>query len=226
MKLCFKCRTYKSFESFSKSKKTKDGLQTKCKECDRAYYLENQAKVLQRVSAHRQENLDHIRKSQKAYYDKNVDVLLEKSRTYRKLNAEPIKSRRAFRYQQNSDVVKSRVSLYRANNMEAFRTRVAAYKKANAHKVNATAARRHAKKLSATPSWANPAKIEAVYAEATRLTRETGIKHHVDHIVPLISKLVCGLHWEVNLQVLTWHENAKKETCTGQTCRRKSTMRT
>lgn len=41
MKLCKKCNKNKLLADFSKSSITKDSLQTKCKDCDRAYYLNN-----------------------------------------------------------------------------------------------------------------------------------------------------------------------------------------
>lgn len=62
----------------------------------------------------------------------------------------------------------------------------------------------------ATPAWADLVAIRVIYAEAQRLTRETGELHVVDHIVPKISPIVCGLHVHHNLQILHWLPNAQK----------------
>lgn len=70
--------------------------------------------------------------------------------------------------------------------------------------------KRQAAKLRAIPVWADMEKIEAIYNEARRLTELTGIPHHVDHIVPLQSPWVCGLHCEANLQILPYYENQSK----------------
>ncbi len=61
-----------------------------------------------------------------------------------------------------------------------------------------------------TPTWANKTKIRAIYAEARRLTRVTGIKYEVDHIVPLQGVIVRGFHWEGNLRIVTARANRKK----------------
>lgn len=62
----------------------------------------------------------------------------------------------------------------------------------------------------ATPVWANVQEIGRLYLEAARLTKETGIAHHVDHEVPLRHGLVCGLHVTANLRVITAEENLRK----------------
>jgi hypothetical protein len=41
-------------------------------------------------------------------------------------------------------------------------------------------------------------------------TRATGVLHEIDHVVPLRSKIVCGLHAETNIRVIPAFENRSK----------------
>ena len=63
---------------------------------------------------------------------------------------------------------------------------------------------------NAQVTWANGLAIKAIYAEAKRRTLETGVTHHVDHEIPLQHPLVCGLHVESNLRVMTGADNMRK----------------
>ena len=71
-------------------------------------------------------------------------------------------------------------------------------------------AKRRAAKLLRTPAWADFVLIMNFHAQAQKLTLETGVVHHVDHIYPLQGKLVSGLHVHNNLQILTASENSVK----------------
>lgn len=62
---------------------------------------------------------------------------------------------------------------------------------------------RNKKVKRATPKWADMALIEQVYN-----SRKPG--EHVDHIIPLNGKLVCGLHVHNNLRVISSSENLLK----------------
>lgn len=62
----------------------------------------------------------------------------------------------------------------------------------------------------ATPPWVDMKTINLLYAKARRLTLWMGELYVVDHIVPKINPIVCGLHVEWNLRIIHWLENAKK----------------
>ena len=62
----------------------------------------------------------------------------------------------------------------------------------------------------AMPFWADKSAIKEIYNEAKILTKNTGVEYHVDHIIPIRHPLVCGLHVEHNLRVITKSENSQK----------------
>lgn len=99
---------------------------------------------------------------------------------------------------------------WRHANPEKAACTAAKYAADNKEKVNKRNAKHRASKLKATPVWADDFIIEEIYDLAQRRTAATGIRWHVDHIVPLRSNLVCGLHAESNLRVITAQENLTK----------------
>jgi hypothetical protein len=67
-----------------------------------------------------------------------------------------------------------------------------------------------ARKKQATPCWANLKKIREIYRLCVSISKKTGVKHHVDHVIPLVSDEVCGLHVENNLVVVPAAVNQRK----------------
>jgi hypothetical protein len=73
---------------------------------------------------------------------------------------------------------------------------------------------RQASKFKATPRWLTDehlSQIEKVYFAASKTSLLAGFPCHVDHIVPLKGKNVCGLHVPWNLRVVSQSYNSKKK---------------
>ena len=68
---------------------------------------------------------------------------------------------------------------------------------------NFLAAKRRAMKLRATPTWANLDDINKIYMSCPK-------GFHVDHIIPLQHKSVCGLHIPENLRIVSASYNLRK----------------
>lgn len=99
------------------------------------------------------------------------------------------------------------------DNPEKYKQKSAKWQKENPGKCNANCRKRQSAKIQATPPWLTKEdfkQIEALYIKAKELEKLDGIKRHVDHIVPLQGKTVCGLHILINLQILTAEENMNK----------------
>ena len=97
-----------------------------------------------------------------------------------------------------------------ASNPQKNVTKMRRWQKANPFKVSAQKAKRHARRLQACPKWVANADLQAIYLQCRKLTKETGIEYHVDHIIPLVNPSVCGLHVPWNLRIVSAEENLRK----------------
>ncbi len=103
---------------------------------------------------------------------------------------------------------------YRKAHKEELAFYNSTWAKDNAGKRAATSSRYHASKLQAIPKWTTEDDlwlIEECYTLAKLRSDLTGIKWHVDHIIPLQGIDVCGLHTILNLRVIPATENLSKK---------------
>jgi 5-methylcytosine-specific restriction endonuclease McrA len=137
-----------------------------------------------------------------AYYQKNKEHLI-KVNNIRK---------NKYRQQNREDYLKKNHQYY-LDNKEKILAKNKKYRDENKGAKNALTAKRRALKKKATPAWLTEFDynyIKHVYIQARALTDLTKEVHEVDHIIPLQSNLVCGLHVPWNLQILTKSENSSK----------------
>jgi hypothetical protein len=99
---------------------------------------------------------------------------------------------------------------WRRRNPEKAAAHAERWRKANPEIAVERNRRRQAAKLGSSPAWANKFFMQEIYHLAKLRTKYLGIPHHVDHIVPLQGKNVCGLHVEHNLQVIPAVDNLRK----------------
>jgi len=158
----------------------------------------------QRDATWRSKNRDRINSYSRAWYEKNKLVILES----RKAKYDPVKSslRTKKDYQKNSKKRIMQGKQWRAANAEKCKELKRSWIERNKDYYLARSAEyesiKRASFTSATPSWANKFFIREIYHLCGLRTKLTGVKHHVDHIIPIQSKLVCGLHVENNLRVI------------------------
>jgi hypothetical protein len=113
-------------------------------------------------------------------------------------------------YERNKEIVKARAAA--RPNIEKAKAR-RKHKDANPELYKALTSVRKRRHRAATPKWVGADEKKAIrqlYLEAQRLTKLTGERYVVDHVYPLISDEVCGLHTLKNLRIMTQAENLVK----------------
>lgn len=145
-----------------------------------------------------------------ANYLSNKETRKQKALEWRIKNPEKLREN-AIRWRKNNpEERKMRNDKWRKENADRHRSNALKWAKNNMPRVLSRNAARRTGTMYATPKWANKFFMDEAYDLAKRRTIATGIKWHVDHIVPLKSPIVCGLHCEANLQVIPYRDNLRK----------------
>ena len=138
------------------------------------------------------------------------DWALDNAKRSEKPKSEAAKAAGQRYYEKNKDAVKARAN---ARPSEERRRNRNKHKQENPELYKALTSVRKRRHREATPKWITVEQkltMRQLYLQAQALTKITGERYVVDHIVPLISHEVCGLHVPWNLRVITQEENLKK----------------
>lgn len=150
---------------------------------------------------------ERLRRRRERYYA-NRDELLSKQKAYAEKNKDKIKERYKQYYQENKEAFKERASRWAKDNPERRK------EIRSKHQTKIRAQRAARQKLRECRKrqcldWLTETQIlemQLFYEIAAWYDEPM----HVDHIVPLFGKNVCGLHVPWNLQLLPARENCSK----------------
>ena len=192
LKHCQKCNGDKPLFDFTSDSRTSDGLRKTCIPCTEP---SNRANSVCGICGHNKELGKDCRpcaRRRNAEYKSRHAAKLKVTRSeYKKALWIAGAVQRKAKREAKAATAKLRMA-------EAKK----AWKERNKHKVIENTARRFAAKMNATPKWRDQLAIDQVYMLARFMSESTGVKWHVDHVVPLRGKNVCGLHVEHNLTFL------------------------
>lgn len=199
---CIKCNKWKPFTEFHKARNFKTGYASQCKVCAceryRDYISTEEAQL--KREEWKNSNLG------KETLARNKRTMQEKAEILRKeklINLELTKEERKRKGEETK-------RLYYESELRRIVTRK--YRQSHKDVINENTALRRAIKLQAKPGWYEEEKslIKFLYKTSKEFSEKTGIDYEIDHIIPLISSLVCGLHCISNLQILPAKINSSK----------------
>jgi ribosomal protein L13E len=232
---CVKCKEIKNRSEFHKSKSLSGGIHYTCKPCrnesrrktNRSFIADNiphgkiycqickktkdanesnfykskikdSSKVLTCIQCRRVANnnnakakINQQKERHKRWRDKNREHVRAKSRDWKAKNKESVRASEIAYMNERGGKDRRKIWLkgYYQQNRDELIAKSCAY---------------DSRVRKSRPSWQDQKEINLYYRKARKLGLE------VDHIVPINSDFVCGLHCIDNFQLLTREENARK----------------
>lgn len=186
LKTCSKCRVSFPLDMFGTDRSRPDGKYPACKPC-------RAAGINQPLAA----------KNRAAWAKNNPAKMNAYSAAWKLKNPGHVKARMARYFQRDAARQVQKNIAWAKANPERVRRYQRKWLAQNMASVLAKNSRRRAVSRAATPKWADREQIIRIYE-----TCPPGF--HVDHIIPLRGKGVCGLHVQDNLRHLPAHENHVK----------------
>lgn len=152
-KQCHKCGEMRSLEAFARNKRSPDGLDHRCKTCERARYEANMDVVKARAKVYREDNAEHVRQVKKKYcdahrqeksaydrarYEEKGDEIRAQKKAYREANREIIRARKKKYYAANRERILEYLRAWHAANTEYVRKKYRDYYSTNSEKIKAS----------------------------------------------------------------------------------------
>lgn len=145
-------------------------------------------------------NQEYLKKNR----EKAAEAAKRRSAAWYQNNKERSNKRARDWARENKESERARAKKWRAENPELYRACQQAWRIKNQSRIKAYCGEYRAKKKQAQPAWVCRKTLAEIY-----LNCPPG--YHVDHIIPLKNKNVCGLHVPWNLQYLLPTENQSKK---------------
>jgi hypothetical protein len=164
---------------------------------NKEWYLANREKALAKQRENVLSRYEEVKEYQKKYRQENKEKSKEYKRQY---------------YLENKEKVLNKSLKYQKENPDKTLKRNKKYKKTEKGRINFQVYRNARRKRERHASLGGifHKEILAIYNECKRITLQTGIKHEVDHIIPVMHKDVSGLHVPWNLQIIPAKANKQK----------------
>jgi 5-methylcytosine-specific restriction endonuclease McrA len=198
-KACSKCGNTQPLENFRANKASKDGRQSACKSCQKAFYQANKTYYAEYSKKHRAENPEIYSARDKKYYRQNSETIKERSREWYWKNLDRARENRRKTY--DSD-------------REAYIEKTRRWKRANRERANQSDLqsihRRRARLLSNGAYQISDKDLRRLYALPCTYCGELE-SIQLDHIVPIARG---GSHSIGNLAPACRTCNASKGTKT------------
>jgi 5-methylcytosine-specific restriction endonuclease McrA len=195
MKNCYKCKEVKSKSEFCKDKSRHDGLQARCKSCDKliahAHYINNVEKIAKVGLIYRTNNKEKIAIKGKNYYLNNREKILKTCAYYKLTNVLKIKLRNKEYNLANRKLLSLRGKAYRAGTPEQQKV-YRHIRRGREQNADGFFTSLDIKNLLLAQN------SKCVYCQIELITKGAGI-YHVDHIMPL---KLGGSNYPENLQLL------------------------
>lgn len=237
IKICSVCHVGKDIASFGPNVRNKDRHQSFCRSCgaiqSKAWrdanpdrHKEHAAKAYAKwKKEHPGQSMPGVKMAVARYRKLHPEAVAASKKRYRERHPE---AGRAYAQSLPRDKVNAQATAARLANPERYKSYAKAYadkyperkkerarrwSQENPAKVARKASERRAATFRAIPPWLTAEDrtlIAEKFAEAKRLSLQTGVKHHVDHEIPLKGKAVSGLHVPWNLQVIPAAVNQRK----------------